>query len=240
MNSPTICFQASITSPSRRRSLKPSCCISFGSNSPGACQRSGRILFAGNPRHSAMTAARREAFMNERVLVFPPHVARQNIQLGAVFCNGAARDWNSAFTQDLDNFLVAQRRGAVLGLHQIEDRFLHARVAHRFAGRRLVTGREEILHLENALRRRHIFAGNGAAHSRLVRSEEHTSELQSQSNLVCRLLLEKKNKKKTTQQPIPQSSKQNKTKNSSTTIPLKTTITTTLPLTAKTATLNTA
>src|SRR5688572_21068475 len=28
---------------------------------------------------------------------------------------------------------------------------------------------------------------------RLLRSEEHTSELQSQSNLVCRLLLEKKN-----------------------------------------------
>src|SRR5688572_31665095 len=27
-----------------------------------------------------------------------------------------------------------------------------------------------------------------------ARSEEHTSELQSQSNLVCRLLLEKKNK----------------------------------------------
>src|SRR2546427_8776828 len=30
------------------------------------------------------------------------------------------------------------------------------------------------------------------------RSEEHTSELQSQSNLVCRLLLEKKNKTITT------------------------------------------
>src|SRR5688572_32631808 len=29
-----------------------------------------------------------------------------------------------------------------------------------------------------------------------VRSEEHTSELQSQSNLVCRLLLEKKKNKK--------------------------------------------
>src|SRR2546427_9185183 len=28
-----------------------------------------------------------------------------------------------------------------------------------------------------------------------TRSEEHTSELQSQSNLVCRLLLEKKNRK---------------------------------------------
>src|SRR3989475_2706504 len=31
---------------------------------------------------------------------------------------------------------------------------------------------------------------------RTERSEEHTSELQSQSNLVCRLLLEKKKKKK--------------------------------------------
>src|SRR2546427_7871735 len=31
------------------------------------------------------------------------------------------------------------------------------------------------------------------------RSEEHTSELQSQSNLVCRLLLEKKKKKRNTQ-----------------------------------------
>src|SRR2546430_12211423 len=28
-----------------------------------------------------------------------------------------------------------------------------------------------------------------------LRSEEHTSELQSQSNLVCRLLLEKKNRR---------------------------------------------
>ena len=32
-------------------------------------------------------------------------------------------------------------------------------------------------------------------HVSLVRSEEHTSELQSRTNLVCRLLLEKKKKK---------------------------------------------
>src|SRR2546430_6131750 len=38
-------------------------------------------------------------------------------------------------------------------------------------------------------------ANRRAARRALVlRSEEHTSELQSQSNLVCRLLLEKKNK----------------------------------------------
>src|SRR5688572_30986248 len=35
-----------------------------------------------------------------------------------------------------------------------------------------------------------------ALRARLARSEEHTSELQSQSNLVCRLLLEKKKKKR--------------------------------------------
>src|SRR5437588_9197131 len=34
-------------------------------------------------------------------------------------------------------------------------------------------------------------------HERVVRSEEHTSELQSHSDLVCRLLLEKKKKKNT-------------------------------------------
>src|SRR2546430_6962764 len=35
------------------------------------------------------------------------------------------------------------------------------------------------------------------ARARRPRSEEHTSELQSQSNLVCRLLLEKKNRHRT-------------------------------------------
>src|SRR5256886_2178988 len=35
------------------------------------------------------------------------------------------------------------------------------------------------------------------------RSEEHTSELQSQSNLVCRLLLEKKKKLTSTQRQDP-------------------------------------
>src|SRR2546427_4255009 len=46
--------------------------------------------------------------------------------------------------------------------------------------------RHAALHGESALDR-----GVGQERDRL-RSEEHTSELQSQSNLVCRLLLEKK------------------------------------------------
>src|SRR5206468_7296389 len=45
--------------------------------------------------------------------------------------------------------------------------------------------------------RRSAGGGRGAAHARnrgwpRLRSEEHTSELQSRSDLVCRLLLEKK------------------------------------------------
>src|SRR5256886_5121248 len=46
----------------------------------------------------------------------------------------------------------------------------------------------------------------------LPRSEEHTSELQSQSNLVCRLLLEKKNHPpyRWTYKPLPGTADANK------------------------------
>src|SRR2546430_6412461 len=41
-----------------------------------------------------------------------------------------------------------------------------------------------------------VMVGDGSERTNCVhRSEEHTSELQSQSNLVCRLLLEKKKKR---------------------------------------------
>src|SRR2546430_3734155 len=48
------------------------------------------------------------------------------------------------------------------------------------------------------------------------RSEEHTSELQSQSNLVCRLLLEKKKKKKKKSHKYTQTKKTNRYKISKT------------------------
>src|SRR5688572_31403363 len=44
-------------------------------------------------------------------------------------------------------------------------------------------------------RRPSFFNARAGSPGATVRSEEHTSELQSQSNLVCRLLLEKKKKK---------------------------------------------
>src|SRR5690606_41471119 len=49
--------------------------------------------------------------------------------------------------------------------------------------------------------RRHPAAHSGAARAPLPRSEEHTSELQSRENLVCRLLLEKKHRKPRTHIP---------------------------------------
>src|SRR5688572_32476360 len=42
---------------------------------------------------------------------------------------------------------------------------------------------------------RFVYEKHTTASSQVPRSEEHTSELQSQSNLVCRLLLEKKKQK---------------------------------------------
>src|SRR2546427_958894 len=59
-------------------------------------------------------------------------------------------------------------------------------LAHGGLGQRLLQGRRDALR-----------GGGGQSarrHQRKPRSEEHTSELQSQSNLVCRLLLEKKKK----------------------------------------------
>src|SRR2546430_6873846 len=63
------------------------------------------------------------------------------------------------------------------------DRFLTA-WHHRILGTKLLTGESFNLDFHSV-----PFYGEDP----MVRSEEHTSELQSQSNLVCRLLLEKNN-----------------------------------------------
>src|SRR2546430_10235929 len=68
---------------------------------------------------------------------------------------------------------------------------------HGGADRQVVHGS-----LGGAVDHRGRIAGAAAGDAAVVddaarRSEEHTSELQSQSNLVCRLLLEKKKKQET-------------------------------------------
>src|SRR5947207_4556718 len=69
-----------------------------------------------------------------------------------------------------------------------------------FAGQRLISLRAQFPVIENRLgevrRSREGGAGStdreNSCRQRRIRSEEHTSELQSHSDLVCRLLLEKK------------------------------------------------
>src|SRR5437870_8802998 len=58
---------------------------------------------------------------------------------------------------------------------------------------------DEDRQLEHDRHREQHLRGEAQERTRLDRSEEHTSELQSRGHLVCRLLLEKKkkNKKKT-------------------------------------------
>src|SRR5205085_3856842 len=53
---------------------------------------------------------------------------------------------------------------------------------------------ENMINIPSLKRLRDVFIDQFLASFAEPRSEEHTSELQSQSNLVCRLLLEKKKK----------------------------------------------
>src|SRR5438046_4043812 len=55
----------------------------------------------------------------------------------------------------------------------------------------------QVVALANIARGKRVVFQVAYEERRLERSEEHTSELQSLTNLVCRLLLEKKKKKKT-------------------------------------------
>src|SRR5688572_31860246 len=65
--------------------------------------------------------------------------------------------------------------------------------ADRVHGRRL---RSALRRVSKPRRRDQRSGSREGTAAPLHRSEEHTSELQSQSNLVCRLLLEKKKKTK--------------------------------------------
>src|SRR2546426_7040920 len=72
-------------------------------------------------------------------------------------------------------------------------------VAGRAADRVHPLSRPDVRHLRHERRRvecaqRDAHAASERHAAFLVRSEEHTSELQSPCNLVCRLLLEKKKK----------------------------------------------
>src|SRR3712207_6931464 len=73
-----------------------------------------------------------------------------------------------------------------LSLHDALPIFLRAGLAHAGSAHHVARGLPRRDHRVDVLLRRHAHVDE--------RSEEHTSELQSRQYLVCRLLLEKKNK----------------------------------------------
>src|SRR2546430_1447382 len=86
--------------------------------------------------------------------------------------------------------LLRRGSGEAAGVLQIEDLVLNPATREVIrAGRRIELTTKEYALLEYLMRN----AGRVLTRPMIAeRSEEHTSELQSQSNLVCRLLLEKK------------------------------------------------
>src|SRR5436309_7604469 len=77
------------------------------------------------------------------------------------------------------------------------------RSAHGDRRRAITATQDRVFHADlhgSDLRQRNPLTGRSTQREigDLARSEEHTSELQSRENLVCRLLLEKKKKKKHT------------------------------------------
>src|SRR5438067_12785067 len=103
--------------------------------------------------------------------ILPAHVAWENVHLGTILGDGASRNGNAALAQNLDDLVIAQRRAAALMLHEVENALFHAGVAQRFTGRSLIATCEKVFHLENALRRGHVFAGYREANRGLMHAD---------------------------------------------------------------------
>src|SRR5690625_5729545 len=90
-----------------------------------------------------------------------------------------------------------------------QNQVVCARDPDRHAGGRRDRDQGRYLGLDGFLY--HLIAGTAGDDGKPLRSEEHTSELQSRGHLVCRLLLEKKKQTKNTREKITQSNQQKTT-----------------------------
>src|SRR5438034_5520315 len=95
-----------------------------------------------------------------------------------------------------DDILMVSRKGQAIRFHETDVRPM-GRDASGVQGMRLRTD-DEVIAVNIAHNDADVLVvtENGYGKRTSVRSEEHTSELQSHSDLVCRLLLEKKKKTK--------------------------------------------
>src|SRR5256886_1750838 len=126
-----------------------------------------------------------------RVLEDDPHF---NAGKGSVFTNVGTNEMDAAIMDG-----KAVRAGAVASLKHIKNPVSLARLVMERSGHVMMDGEgAEAFAKENGIQlltdQKYFFTKQRweALQKVKSRSEEHTSELQSQSNLVCRLLLEKK------------------------------------------------
>src|SRR5205809_4337301 len=121
--------------------------------------------------------------MKESLDLFPAGGIHRRVSARSPQLTGQPRLGGSPIAQD-GGLGHAEQLGALRHVEAAEEPALdHQCLTRLEAGERLEGG----LETEQLIRGRHWWSR---------RSEEHTSELQSRLHLVCRLLLEKKKKKK--------------------------------------------
>src|ERR1017187_8776646 len=123
-----------------------------------------------------------------------PQIGREDAQFVAVFGDGAAGDGDAFGGEHLHDFLVGQRAARILILENIGNHVLDARVGNVVTVGVLQAGGEEIFHLEHALRRLDIFAGDGATDGGFMHADDfgdlrHGHGLEMRDALVHELAL---------------------------------------------------
>src|SRR5256886_6717579 len=106
--------------------------------------------------------------------------------------------WSNEAEQAVLGAMLLDQDAALKAAEVLDDAMFY-REGHRLLFRAMLalTERGDVIDpvtlRDELMRRGDLDRAGGMEYLGGLRSEEHTSELQSQSNLVCRLLLEKKN-----------------------------------------------
>src|ERR1017187_6606475 len=123
-----------------------------------------------------------------------PQIGREDAQFVAVFGDGAAGDGDAFGGEHLHDFLVGQRAARILILENVGNHVLDAGVGNVVAVGVLQAGGEKVFHLEHALLRFDIFAGDGAADGGFMHADDfgdlrHGHGLEMRDALVHELAL---------------------------------------------------
>src|SRR5262245_10865845 len=126
---------------------------------PMAASAAGAAASLTPPARWVSDPASRAAPSSAPLRLEPPLVRGQHAQLLAVLGHRAPRDGQALLVQGERDFLVGERRARVLGLHHVADHLLDRDRRHHRAVRRGDPAVEEVLELEQALRRLDVLVG---------------------------------------------------------------------------------